>query len=97
MCIHHPGHDGPGDDGQVYDRRRLNYFRDHLVVAHKAIENGIPLSGFFAWSLLDNFEWSFGYRQRFGIVWVDFETQERIPKDSALWYRDVISQNGFDY
>jgi beta-glucosidase len=54
----------------------------------------VPLAGYFAWSLLDNFEWGHGYRQRFGIVWVDYETQERLPKASAHWYRDVIARNG---
>jgi beta-glucosidase len=87
--------DGPGGDGRVRDQRRLNYLRDHLVAAHQAIEFGVPLAGYFAWSLMDNFEWSFGYAQRFGVVWVDYETQQRIPKDSALWYKQVIAENGF--
>ena len=59
------------------------------------MQNGVPLAGYFVWSLMDNFEWAMGYTDRFGIVWVDFDTQERIPKDSALWYRDVIAQDGF--
>jgi beta-glucosidase len=57
----------------------------------RSIAAGVPLAGYFAWSLLDNFEWRSGYTQRFGIVWVDFETQERILKDSALYYRNVIA------
>jgi beta-glucosidase len=86
--------DGPGEDGQVHDKRRVKYLRDHFAAAHRAIDGGVPLAGYFVWSLLDNFEWSFGYAQRFGIIWVDYETQKRIPKDSALWYRQVIAENG---
>ncbi len=86
--------DGPGKDGRVQDRRRIDYLRDHLAAAQRAIEIGVPLAGYFAWSLMDNFEWARGYSQRFGIVWVDFETQQRIPKDSALWYKQVIADNG---
>jgi len=88
--------DAPGDDGRIRDARRERYLRDHLRVAHKAIEFGIPLAGYFVWSLFDNFEWAFGYSQRFGIVWVDYETQQRIMKDSALWYQKVIKANGVD-
>ena len=85
--------DGPGDDGRVHDERRLRYLRDHFAAAKKAIDEGVPLAGYFVWSLLDNYEWAKGYTQRFGIVWVDYETQRRIPKDSALWYRQVIGDN----
>lgn len=88
--------EGPDDAGHIPDQRRLNYLRDHFTACHKAIQNGVPLKGFYVWSLMDNFEWAKGYTQRFGIVWVDFETQQRLPKDSALWYKEVISQNGFD-
>jgi beta-glucosidase len=86
--------DGPGADGRVHDERRIAYLREHFKVAHRAIEIGIPLAGYFVWSLMDNFEWAHGYSQRFGLVWVDYETQERILKDSALWYHQVIRQNG---
>ncbi|GAB4193171.1 MAG: GH1 family beta-glucosidase [Roseiflexaceae bacterium] len=86
--------DGPDADGRVRDTRRTAYLREHFRTAHRAIQDGVPLAGYFVWSLMDNFEWAFGYKQRFGIVWVDFETQQRIPKDSALWYRDVIAANG---
>ena len=85
---------GPAANGQVADKERLAYLREHFRAAHRAIENGVPLAGYFVWSLMDNFEWGKGYTQRFGIVWVDYETQERIPKESALWYRDVIARNG---
>lgn len=87
---------GPDTDGRVRDENRRVYLRDHFHACHRAIQNGVPLAGFFVWSLMDNFEWAKGYQQRFGMVWVDYETQQRIPKDSALWYRDVIAANGFD-
>lgn len=86
---------GPDENGRVADVGRLNYLRGHIAAAHRAMQNGVPLAGYFVWSLMDNFEWAKGYMQRFGVVWVDFETQQRIPKDSALWYRDVIARNGF--
>ena len=88
--------DGPDANGRIADTRRLDYLRDHFAAAHAAMQNGVPLAGYFVWSLMDNFEWAKGYLQRFGIVWVDFETQQRLPKASALWYRDVIANNGFD-
>lgn len=81
-------------DGRVHDQPRIDYLRDHLVQAHRAIREGVPLEGYFVWSLMDNFEWAHGYTKRFGLVYVDFSTQRRIPKDSALWYRDVIAANG---
>jgi beta-glucosidase len=87
--------DGPDEHGRIADQRRLDYLRTHLAAAQRAIQNGVPLAGYFAWSLLDNFEWAKGYKQRFGFVWVDYETQQRLPKDSALWYRDVIKGNGW--
>jgi len=88
--------DGPDQDGKVRDERRTRYLREHFREAHRAIEAGIPLAGYFVWSLLDNFEWAHGYAQRFGIVWVDFETQQRIVKDSGNWYKDVIKANGVE-
>jgi beta-glucosidase len=87
--------DGPEADGRVRDERRTRYLREHLAAAHRAWRDGVPLAGYFEWSLMDNFEWARGYRQRFGMVWVDFVTQRRMVKDSALWYRDAIAQNGF--
>ena len=80
---------GPDADGVVRDTRRESYLRDHLIACNRARAAGVPLDGYFAWSLLDNFEWAFGYEKRFGLVYVDYETQQRIPKQSALWYRDV--------
>lgn len=88
--------DGPNGDGRVHDVRRVRYLQGHLAAAHRALENGVPLAGYFVWSFLDNFEWAKGYLQRFGMVWVDYESQQRIPKDSALWYARVIAANGFD-
>jgi len=76
------------------DTPRVSYFREHLRAAHRAIAAGVPLRGYFAWSLLDNYEWSFGYSKRFGIVHVDFQTQRRTPKRSARFYADVIRTNG---
>ena len=85
--------DGPSADGCVHDARRLRYLAAHFAAAQRAIAAGVPLAGYFVWSLTDNFEWAEGYAQRFGIIWVDFDSQERILKDSALWYREVIAAN----
>ena len=84
--------DAPAPDGSVDDGDRERYLRVHLEAAHEALAAGAPLRGYFAWSLLDNFEWTHGYRKRFGLVRVDFDSQRRTPKRSALWYRDVIAQ-----
>jgi len=80
----------PDPDGAVRDTARLEYFRGHLAACVRAIDAGVPLFAYFAWSLMDNFEWAWGYEQRFGLVWVDFETQQRIPKDSAIFYAGVM-------
>jgi beta-glucosidase len=88
-----PVPDGVDFDGRVRDERRIRYLRDHLAQVHRAIQAGIPVRGYFHWTLLDNFEWSFGYRMRFGLVYVDFATQQRILKDSARWYAEVIRNN----
>lgn len=84
----------PDENGKVPDALRIRYLQTHLAAAHRAIQAGVPLAGYFVWSLLDNFEWALGYSQRFGIVWVDYRTQKRLPKDSAKWYRRVIKKNG---
>jgi beta-glucosidase len=78
----------------VDDTDRRAYLGAHIRACHDAIAAGVDLRGFFVWSLLDNFEWAEGYGQRFGIVHVDFATQRRTPKASALWFRDVIAANG---
>ena len=80
-------------EGKVIDSDRIFYLRQHLKAAHRAVSEGYPLKGYFVWSLLDNFEWSWGYDRRFGIVYVDYSTQTRIPKASAYWYAECIKQN----
>ncbi|WP_437564733.1 GH1 family beta-glucosidase [Sorangium sp. So ce542] len=87
---------GPDKNGRIPDEQRLKFLRDHFVAARRAIDAGAPLAGYFVWSLMDNYEWDRGYSQRFGIVWVDYETQRRTPKDSALWYKGVIAENAVD-
>lgn len=78
-------------NGRVPDPRRISYLEEHLAALTSAMAEGVPLRGYFLWSLLDNFEWAFGYSRRFGIVYVDFDTLERVPKDSFGWYRDFIA------
>lgn len=87
-------YDPPQADGPVEDPLRVAYYRDHLRAIHHAIEQGVDLRGYFAWSLLDNFEWALGYSRRFGIVHVDYETLVRTPKASARFYAEVIRTNG---
>ncbi len=79
--------------GEVLDSDRIFYLRQYLKAAHRAVNEGYPLEGYFVWSLLDNFEWSWGYDRRFGIIYVDYPTQTRIPKASAHWYSECIRQN----
>ena len=86
--------EGPGADGEVHDTRRIEYLDGHLRACHDALAAGVDLRGYFVWSLMDNFEWAEGYAKRFGIVHVDYATQERVLKDSAKWYREVIRRNG---
>jgi beta-glucosidase len=86
----------PGPGRRVADSRRQEFLREHLLAAHRAIADGVPLAGFFLWTLVDNFEWAHGFTKRFGVVWLDRATQERTLKDSALWYRDVIAANAVD-
>ena len=76
------------------DKLRPDFIRDHLYYVHQAIAEGVDVRGYFYWSLLDNFEWAEGFKERFGLVYVDYPTQKRIPKDSAYWYRQVIATNG---
>ena len=83
-------------DGQVDDPARLTYIKRHLGQVQRAIEIDVPVKGYFAWSLLDNFEWSYGYTKRFGLIYVDYETQQRIPKSSARWYAQVIRENAVE-
>jgi beta-glucosidase len=78
-------------NGVVDDAQRLAYIRDHIAATHAAISQGVPVGAYFAWSLMDNFEWASGYAKRFGLVHVDFETQQRTFKNSALWYQKFLS------
>jgi beta-glucosidase len=83
----------PDSDGRVRDAERARYLYTHFDAAHQAISEGIPLAGYYIWSLLDNFEWAQGFTKRFGIFWVDYETQARVPKDSAHLCRQIIRDN----
>ncbi|MFC7404768.1 GH1 family beta-glucosidase [Georgenia alba] len=89
--------DEPAEDGQgrivVHDEQRIDYIARHLDAVARAIEDGADVRGYFVWSLMDNFEWAWGYSRRFGIVRVDYDTLERTPKDSARWYAEVIRTN----
>ncbi|QSB15348.1 beta-glucosidase [Natronosporangium hydrolyticum] len=87
--------DRPEPDGQrVHDPERIRYLDGHLRAVHQAIAAGVDVQGYLVWSLLDNFEWAEGYRRRFGLIYVDYETQARVAKDSAGWFRDVIARGG---
>jgi beta-glucosidase len=88
--------DGPDDTNRIADTRRIDFMRGHLRAAHSALDGGVPLVGYFAWSLMDNFEWAHGYEKRFGLYWVDYKTQKRMPKDSAFWYHGVVAANAVD-
>lgn len=85
--------DAPDGDGVVRDAQRVSFLQQHLEEVQRAIGDGIPIKGYFAWSLLDNFEWDRGYGKRFGIVYVDYETQRRMVKESARWYATAIDTN----
>lgn len=80
-------------DGNVKDAHRIAYLRSYLHELHRAIQEGADIRGYFVWSLLDNFEWKFGYSKRFGLIYVDFETKERIPKESSRWYAKLCRNN----
>jgi beta-glucosidase len=82
-------------DGRVDDPQRIEFLKGYISECHRAIQQGVPLKGYFLWSLMDNFEWTSGYSKRFGIVYVDYPTGTRIPKRSAEWYRMVIQNRGF--
>jgi beta-glucosidase len=81
-------------DGAVHDPQRIDFIARHLRELHRALRSGVPVLGYFHWTLLDNFEWAHGYKHRFGLVHVDFATQERIVKDSGRWYASVIASSG---
>ncbi|MFW6238423.1 MAG: GH1 family beta-glucosidase [Halanaerobiales bacterium] len=81
-------------DGEVHDPQRINYLRRYLREYRRATGDGVEIEGYFQWSIMDNFEWSEGFKERFGLIYVDYETGERIIKDSGYWYREVIENNG---
>lgn len=81
-------------DGAVHDPNRIDFMTRYLRELHRAAEAGVPVQAYFHWSIMDNFEWQEGYKERFGLIYVDYQTQKRTPKDSALWYAKVIASNG---
>ncbi len=87
-------HDMVSPDGKVHDRNRIDFLDAYLSRLSHVFEEGVDLRGYFAWTFMDNFEWEKGYHERFGLVYVDFATQKRIPKDSAYWYQQVMETNG---
>ena len=86
-------HDTISLDGKVHDPNRIDFLNRYLLELEKASENGADVAGYFLWSFIDNYEWARGYNERFGIVFVDYETQKRIPKDSAYWYKEWIENH----
>jgi beta-glucosidase len=91
-----PVPDGLDFDGRIRDERRIRYLRNHLFQIQRAMQAGIPVKGYFHWSLMDNFEWAMGYTPRFGLVYVDYQTLKRTIKDSGRWFARVILDNGFE-
>jgi beta-glucosidase len=83
--------DRPGSDGRIRDQRRIEYLAQHIDAVAAARAAGVPVDGYFVWSVLDNLEWLSGFSQRFGLVWVDPDTLQRLPKDSFAWYRERIA------
>ncbi|MFW5999241.1 MAG: GH1 family beta-glucosidase [Halanaerobiaceae bacterium] len=81
-------------DGEVHDPQRIDFLHRYLSEYRRAAEHGVEIKGYFQWSIMDNFEWAEGYKERFGLIYVDYETGERIIKDSGYWYREVIETNG---
>ena len=81
-------------DGRVHDAARIDFLRRYLRKFHAAGQDGVPIAGYFQWSILDNFEWAEGYKERFGLIHVDYQSQKRTPKDSFYWYQKVIADNG---
>ncbi len=92
-----PVPDGLDFDGRIRDERRIRYLRNHLYQMQRAMQAGVPVKGYFHWSLMDNFEWALGYAPRFGLVYVDYKTLKRTIKDSGRWFAKVIRDDGFDY
>lgn len=88
--------DVPSQDGSIDDTERIAYLKAHLTALHKAISEGCPVKGYFVWSIMDNFEWVFGFSKRFGLVYVDYATQKRTPKKSFFFYQEVIKRRGIE-
>jgi len=88
--------DAVGDNGRVSDPRRIDFLRRHMLAARRAIDAGVPLGGYFVWSLMDNFEWQYGYSKRFGLFRVDYDTCRRTAKESADWYRSTVALNAVE-
>ena len=86
-------HDVLSLDEKIHDPNRIDFLNRYLLELEKASENGADVVGYFLWSFIDNYEWARGYNERFGIVFVDYETQKRIPKDSAYWYKEWIEKH----
>jgi beta-glucosidase len=86
--------DYPDPEGRVMDPERIAFLDAHLRALHAAIGRGVDVRGYLVWTIIDNFEWAEGYSKRFGLVYVHYPTLERIPKQSARWYREVIHRNG---
>lgn len=86
-------HDVVSLDGKIHDPNRIDFLNRYLLELEKATDDGVDVDGYFLWSFLDNYEWHSGYTERFGAVYVDYKTQQRIPKDSALWYKNWIQQH----
>ena len=82
----------PDKNGDINDQNRIKYHNDHIKELNKAIDKGVPCKGYFAWSLMDNFEWCEGYSQRFGLIWIDYNNQIRTPKNSFYWYKKMIQK-----
>lgn len=85
--------DGPDASGAIHDTRRIDYHRQYLQALARAISDGADVRGYHAWSLIDNFEWAEGFSQRFGLVYMDFQTQQRSIKESGRWYAKVAEKN----
>ena len=89
-------HDMISTDGKVHDPNRINFIEQYLKKLSNAIDSGVDVVGYMYWSFMDNFEWTHGYSQRFGLVYVDYNNLNRIPKDSFYWYKKIIENNGVD-
>ena len=86
-------HDVVSLDGKVHDPNRIDFLHRYLIELEKATDDGVDVAGYFHWSFMDNFEWTKGYSERFGLIFVDYTTQKRIPKDSAYWYKEWIENH----